>query len=97
MQNYFSDSRYDKQTKITIFKWRIFMENFGLNYRAGRKDILCSLCLNHQDSEQLSFESSKIREKINIPRQFEDIFEDDINEETVHIIRKIMKIREQKT
>ena len=77
------------------------MENihgeFWPQLSAGRRDILCPLCLKHQDSEQLSFECFKIRETINITRQFEDIFEDDINEEIVSIIRQITKIREQKT
>ena len=72
------------------------MENFGENYRGSNGPKLCPLCLQHIDSQELSFSCKEITNELNIKVDYRDIFEEEIKTETIQTITKISEIRKRK-
>ena len=71
------------------------MAKFGENYRGGREFVMCPLCLDHYDSQNLSFQCQVIKKKMIITGNPEDVYSDNVKMETVKTIQQIMKIREE--
>ena len=71
------------------------MAKFGENYRGGREFVMCPLCLNHKDSQNLSFQCQVIKKKMIITGNPEDVYSDNVKMETVKTIQQIMKIIEE--
>ena len=55
MQDYLLHPTLSIEDKKTIFRWRIRMEQFGENFKAGRDSINCPLCNSHLDSQSEAF------------------------------------------
>ena len=96
MQSYFTSSETKIEDKRTIFKYRVRMEKFGENYRGKETSIPCPLCHTHIDKQEMSFMCPIIRKDINIKGKFSDIYEEDIEKDTIQTILKISKYRKQK-
>ena len=71
------------------------MAKFGENYRGGREFVICPICLDHYDSQNLSFQCQVIKKKMIITGNPEDVYSDNVKMETVKTIQQIMKIREE--
>ena len=71
------------------------MAKFGENYRGGRDFVMCPLCLNHKDSQDLSYQCEIIKNKMILAGSPSDVYSDNVKMETVENIQKIMKIREE--
>ena len=70
------------------------METFGENYRGSGGPVICPLCDTHLDNQALSLQCPVIKKEIGVKVAIKDIFEEDINLESIETITKIMKIRE---
>ena len=79
----------------TIFRYRVRMENFGENYRGGAVSITCPLCNLHIDSQEMSFKCPIIRDMIDIKGDISDIYEEDIDKQTIQTILKITNYRKK--
>ena len=69
------------------------MEQFGENYRGGAEYISCPLCHSHLDSQEMSYQCPEIKKKIDINGKYSDIFNENIQSETVETLIKISKYR----
>ena len=76
MQEYLVSSKFSMEDKKIILRWRIFMERFEKNFRAGRKeeDLMCPLCFLHPDSQSEAFRCRILTRIIEINGNYEDIF-----------------------
>ena len=92
-QNYTSMENIKAEQVRILFHWRTRMAKFGENYRGGREFVMCPLCLDHYDSQNLSFQCQVIKKKWN--GNPEDVYSDNVKMETVKTIQQIMKIREE--
>ena len=75
---------------------RTRMARFGENYRGTSGPNICPLCQTHPDNQQTSFQCKEIRKKIEIKGKLEDIYTENINEDTIKTVVKIMEIRKSK-
>ena len=89
MQEYLQDNKTSIEEKQMLFRWRTFMASFGCNFRAGRKEVLCPLCLTHQDEEDLSFQCPVIKTLVDLQCSFNSVFKSIIEYTTVETLRKI--------
>ena len=95
MQNYLTGEDLPSTKKI-LFKMRTRMARFGENYRGTSGPNICPLCQTHPDNQQTSFQCKEIRKKIEIKGKLEDIYTENINEDTIKTVVKIMEIRKSK-
>ena len=94
-QNYFMQPGLRTEEKRCIFRWRTRMENFGENFREGRTDVPCPLCTNHLDNQALSVQCEVIKKELKSKGNIENVYRDDIKEETVELVTKISKLRKK--
>ena len=69
------------------------MESFGENYRGGVSFIPCPLCDTHLDNQEMAFKCPIIRKEIAVKGSINDIYQEEIDLETVNTILKISKYR----
>ena len=94
MQEYLLSKEHNIETKKTILRWRIHMENFGENYRGGQKFIMCPLCEKHKDTEELSISLCEvIHREVKVDCKYEDIFRSNVNTKTAITLTKITNLR----
>ena len=74
MQSYLLSKELTKEEKISLFKWRVRMENFGENFRGKRDKVLCPICKDHEDSEEASISNCKIlRDELTFKGNYESV------------------------
>ena len=94
MQEYLLSPTLSLETKKIILRWRISMELFGENFKAGRKEVLCPFCKLHKDSQSESFRCKVLKGEINIVGKYEHVFENiTMCPEVINTIVKISKVR----
>ena len=93
MQEYFSSPNFTTEEKKTLFKWRTRAERFGENFRGGQSQIMCPLCMNHPDSQSLSYQCEVLTEHTKIEGNYSDIFDDHTKPQTMRTINNITKTR----
>ena len=72
------------------------MERFSDNFRGGKTDTICPLCLSHEDTQYESFNCKFILNEIKIEGQFDKIFEDiEYHPKLTTTITKIIQIRKR--
>ena len=96
MQSYLSSSELKLEEKRTIFKYRTRMAQFGENYRGGARTVPCPLCNTHPDSQEISFKCPIIRKEVEIKGNYNDIFEEDIESNTIQTVLEIENYRKLK-
>ena len=82
---------------ITLFKFRTRMAPFGENFRAGRINSLCPLCLSHLDSQEESFNCRALKNLLKIRGRYSDIFTNNFSEDLISTIYSIYKYRKEFT
>ena len=82
-----------QEDKKTIFKYRVRMERFGENYRGGAESISCPLCHTHLDNQEMSYQCPEIKKEIDIKGNFSDIYNENIQNETIETIVRISRYR----
>ena len=95
MQDYLTDEKTTLEDKKVALKWRIFMEDFGENFRGGRLTTLCPLCKSHADSQNMSFECQSVKNTIQVQGCFDQLFEETIDPCLLKTINKISKLRRE--
>ena len=78
IKDYLRDEETSIEEKRTAFKWRTRMENFGHNYKGGRRDIPCHICGDHEDIQIESFRCKEIIDHTDVDTDYNDIFMDRI-------------------
>ena len=69
------------------------MERFGENYCGGAESMLCPLCLTHLDNQEMSYQCPEIKKKIDIKGKLNDIYNENIQSETIETIVRISRYR----
>ena len=96
IQNYFVSEQIGIHQKKTIFKYRVRMERFGENFRAGNGPAMCPLCKLHLDNQEMGFQCPEIKKELIVKGNIEDIYRDNIKMETIQTITKIIEIRKRR-
>ena len=92
IQDYFVRNDISTEFKKTLLMWRTRMAKFGEKFRGGQNTIICPVCLEHEDSQEKSFNCPGLKEKFEIYNcQYSDIFNpSDAN--LPSLIKSLMKI-----
>ena len=94
MQDYLRSENLGTLVAKSLFKFRTRMAPFSENFKGQGPPKLCPLCVNHIDSQAMSFQCSKVKEKITINLEmYEDIFKTKIPKELADIVHKILIMR----
>ena len=96
MQSYLLSSELKLEEKRTLFKYRVRMAKFGENFRGGARSIPCPLCNTHLDKQEMSFDCPSIRKEIDVKGNISDIYEEEIDTDTIQTILKIANFRKLK-
>ena len=100
-QEYFLNEDYTFEEKKLIFQFRTRMAQFEENFRAGRTETVCPLCLSHSDSQFLILKCPIIRKEILKSKEvevqsIEDIFYEKVSKNTVNILKLATAMRSMK-
>ena len=94
LQNYLFDRETTVDEKIETFKWRTSMaKHFGENFRGGRQSVLCSLCSQHLDSQEETFNSCESLQETLVEGNYHDLFLQNIPKKTIKTISRISRMR----
>ena len=64
IQDYLLSDNISIDFKKILFMWRTRMATFCKNYRGGRDSVTCHVCLDHEDSQEKSFDCPILKERI---------------------------------
>ena len=78
-----------------MFSYRTRMANYSENYKGLGGPSLCSLCQNHIDKQELSYQCPLVRENIKIIGNYSNIFAMNVDIEVVKTVWNISKFREE--
>ena len=96
IQNYLKLGKLNTAEAQTLFRYRVRMANYGENFRGKANAVLCPLCNTHLDNQKMCFENCPVLKKhILITGNYEQIFDEFVASETVKILMKIDKVREE--
>ena len=98
IQGYLTDKKTSLSTKRTVFRMRTHMEEFKMNYKSKYEDLKCSLCSSHKDSQEEGTFCEKVRRDFETReenmKKYMKLFDENIPEETIELIFRILKRRE---
>ena len=69
------------------------MADFKENFPGVGGPLVCPLCLNHLDNQALSLQCEVIKRQIKSNGNINEVFNEEVKEETADLIKEIMKIR----
>ena len=96
IQNYLKLGKLNTAEAQTLFRYRVRMANYGENFRGKANVVLCPLCNTHLDNQKMCFKNCPVLKKhILITGSYEQIFDTFVSRETVQILMKIDKFREE--
>ena len=101
-QDYLLSHEITHDEKITIFRLRTRMSDFGFNFRAGRDQIRCPLCGQHPDCQTFLFKCPELKSSLyekfgpNSYDSIDEIFSETISVETIRVIKFAMDLRKTK-
>ena len=72
------------------------MESFGENYQAGNTPDICPLCKLRYDNQELSLLCPEIKKEIIVRGDIKEIYKDNIEDNIIDTLTKIMEVRKQK-
>ena len=90
------------KTKKMTFLMRTRMSKFNENFRSGKTETACPICLKHSDSQALLLECPIIKKELEIRfgpshlQTIENIYKENIDEITVKTVKYAMDVREKK-
>ena len=93
IQSYLLDQRLTFEEKKQIFLLRTRMSMFGDNFKEGRISTVCPLCSLHADNQSNIMECPRIRNKVNIKVNIEEVYATVVNIQTAKVICQAMKVR----
>ena len=91
MQTYLEE--LDANLASSVVKFRLRMAHFDENYPDQGPPKPCPLCGNHMDTQSMSFQCAKIREKIPDIGIYEDLFKSDVSKDLAKATKYILEIR----
>ena len=91
MQEYL---KLDAHLAKTVFKYRVRMAPFSKNFKGQGPLLPCPLCGLHFDTQSMSFQCSKVREKVKISENYENIFKATITKNLAKTIMEITKLKQ---
>ena len=94
-QEYLNLGKMNKSQAIVVFKFRLRMSPFGENFKAGQQTTSCPFCHSHVDSQEESFNCSKMKELVNIRGRFSDVFRENQPVELVKSLFDVFHFREE--
>ena len=97
-QEYLLNEDYTFEEKKLIFQFRTRMAQFEENFRAGRTETVCPLCLSHSDSQFLILSCPIIRKELLKNKEvevqsIEDIFYEKVSRNTINILKLATAMR----
>ena len=95
MQDYLLLETMTKNEAIALFKFRTRMAPFAENFRAGKFNSPCPLCLSHLDSQEESFNCVVLKKVLDIRGKYSDIFKKQFSEELIKTLHKIYNYRKE--
>ena len=60
-----------------------------------KKKVICPLCKVHKDSQALGFECPIIKSEMTIKGTYQEIFREEISQETIRSLEMITKFRQE--
>ena len=98
IQEYLVNEEYTFEEKKVIFQFRTRMAQFEENFRAGRTETLCPLCLSHSDSQFLITKCPIIRKELMRTKEIEvesieDIFHEKVSKNTITLLKVATEMR----
>ena len=95
MQDYLLLENMSKNQAIALFKFRTRMAPFAENFRAGKFDSACPLCLSHLDSQEESFSCTAMKKVLEIRGTYSDIFTNNFSEDLINTLDRIYNYRKE--
>ena len=95
MQEYLLLENMTKNQAIVLFKFRTRMAPFVENFRAGKMNSPCPLCLSHLDSQEESFNCVVLKKVLVLKGNYSDIFTNKISEELIQTLYNIYNFRKE--
>ena len=95
MQEYLELKTMTKREAIILFKFRTRMAPFGENFKMGKTDTKCPLCMAHTDSQENSFVCQTLKRLISIKGNYQEIFSNNIPYELVKTLYDIYAYRKE--
>ena len=86
--------KFDANMAICVFRFRVKMASFSENFKGQGPLKPCPLCGIHFDTQAMSFQCGKVKDKLKISENYETIFKEDISLEMANTLQQILKIRE---
>ena len=78
-----------------LFRWRVRMSPFGENFRGGQALVVCPLCHNHLDNQQMALRCEVMNKEVTIKCKIEEIYRDDISLQTAQNLLEVKNTRER--
>ena len=95
-QNYLTLETLRKEEIQNIFKHRVRMAPYEENFKGGREHVICPLCGNHWDTQEMSFQCEYLKQRITITCSMSDIYTEDITIHTARTITQMLRVRKNK-
>jgi hypothetical protein len=71
------------------------MSTCGENFRGGQALIVCPLCHNHLDNQQMALRCEVMNKEVTIKCKIEEIYRDDISLQTAQNLLEVKNTKEQ--
>ena len=96
MQSYLLREDLNIRQKRLLFKMRTRMADYGKNFRGGKEKIICQLCNDHIDSQEMSYYCPEIVNNITVRGSAEEIYDNDVSVNTVVFMEKVEDYRKMR-
>ena len=94
MQQYLKMENLKTEEAQTLFKYRVWMANFGEHFRGKAESVPCPLCGLHLDNQTMAFSNCQvISDNVEKKGSYETIFNKDVPAEVVETLKNIDKFR----
>ena len=93
LQKYLELENMDASLAKNVFRFRVRMAPFQENFKGGGPTKPCPLCGIHLDTQSMSFQCGKIKEKVQIKENYENIFKQEISRNLAETLKSIIEIR----
>ena len=93
IQDYLISDQISNEQKRITFKYRTRMAEFGENFRAGKEHVVCPVCHDHFDNQDLSTQCPIIKNELDLTGNIKDIYKDKIGKEVVETASRVLEVR----
>ena len=93
-QKYMKTPGITTEQAQNLFRWRVRMSPFGENFRGGQALVVCPLCHNHLDNQQMALRCEVMNEEVTIECKIKEIYRDNISLQTSQNLLEVKNTRE---